>query len=58
MEIVIPFMIHPAEYVFQTDDAVLSVFNKMTRINESKRLTKNISCKYEYKFNGRKCNSN
>ena len=51
-------MIHPAEYVFQTDDVVLSVFNKMTRINESKALTKNISRKYKYKFNGRKCNSN
>ena len=58
MEIVILFMVHPAEYVFQTDDVVLSVFNKMTRINESKTLTKNISCKYKYKFNGRKCNSN
>ena len=51
-------MIHPAEYVFQTDDVVLIVFNKMTRINESKTLTKNISCKYKYKFNGRKCNPN
>ena len=40
MEIVILFMVHPAEYVFQTDDVVLSVFNKMTRINESKTLTK------------------
>ena len=27
-------------------------------INESKTLTKHISCKYECKFDGRKCNSN
>ena len=28
------------------------------RINESKTLTKDISCKCKYKCDGRKCNSN
>ena len=30
----------------------------ITRINESKILTKDISCKYKCKFDYRKCNSN
>ena len=30
----------------------------LTGINESKILTKHISCKCKCKFNGRKCNSN
>ena len=30
----------------------------ITRINESKTLTKHISCEYQSKFDGRKCNSN
>ena len=30
----------------------------LTGINESKILTKPISCKCKCKFNGRKCNSN
>ena len=29
-----------------------------TRMNESKILTKHISCECKYKFEGRKCNSN
>ena len=30
----------------------------ITEINESKTLTKHISCKYKCKFDGRKCNLN
>ena len=42
----------------KTEDLNLSVFNMITGINESKMLTKHISCKYECKLDGRKCNSN
>ena len=30
----------------------------ITRINESKKLTKHISCQCKFKFDGIKCNSN
>ena len=33
------------------------MFNIITRINESKTLTKHISCECKCKFDGRKCNS-
>ena len=39
-------------------DVNLSIFNIITRLNESKTLTKHISCKCKCKFDGRKCNSN
>ena len=42
----------------QTRDFNLSVFNMITGINESKTLTKHISCECKCKFDGRKCNSN
>ena len=42
----------------KTEDLNLSVFNMITRINESKTLTKHISCECKYKFDGRKCDSN
>ena len=42
----------------KTEDLNLKVFNKITGINESKILTKHISCKCKYMFDGRKCNSN
>ena len=32
----------------------LNVFNMITRINEAKILTKNISCDYNCKFDGKK----
>ena len=38
-------------------DSNLSVFNMITRINELKTLTKHISCKCKFKFDGRKYNS-
>ena len=37
---------------------MLNIFNKITRINDSKSLTKHISCNCKCKFDGRKCNSN
>ena len=39
-------------------DLNLNVFNIITGVNVSKILTKHISCKFECKFDGRKCNSN
>ena len=33
-----------------------NVFNIITWINESKTLTKHISCEFNYKFDGRNCN--
>ena len=41
----------------KTEDLNLSVFNIITRINESKTLTKHISCECKCKFDGRNCNS-
>ena len=41
----------------KTEDLNLSVFNVITRINESKSLTKHISCEYKCRFDRRKCNS-
>ena len=35
----------------------LSVFNMITGINESKALTKHMSCECKWKFDGKKCNS-
>ena len=40
------------------EDLNLNTFNMITGINESKLLTKHLSCKCKCKFNGRKCNSN
>ena len=40
------------------EDLNLSVLNMITGINESKTLTKHISCKFKCRFHGRKCNSN
>ena len=41
----------------KTEDLNLSVFNMITGINESKTLTKHISCECKCKFDGRNCNS-
>ena len=41
----------------KTEDSNLSVFNMITGINESKTLTKHISCECKCKFDGRSCNS-
>ena len=40
----------------KTEDLNLSVFNMITGINESKTLTKHISCKCKCKFDGRSSN--
>ena len=42
----------------KTEDLNIHVFNLITKKNESKLLTKDISCKCKCKFVGRKCNSN
>ena len=42
----------------KTEDQNLSVFNKITEINESKTLTKHISCECTSNFDSRKRNSN
>ena len=42
----------------RTEDLDLSLCNMITRINESKILTRHISCKCKCKFDGRKYNSN
>ena len=42
----------------KTEDLNLSVFNMITGINESKTLTKHISCECKCKFDERKCNLN
>ena len=41
----------------KAEDLNLSVFNMITGINESKILTKDISCECKCKLDGRKCNS-
>ena len=41
----------------KTEDLNLSVFNMITGINESKTLTKHISCECKCRFDRRKCNS-
>ena len=41
----------------KTEDLNLSAFNMITGINESKTLTKHMSCECKCKFDGRKCNS-
>ena len=42
----------------KTGDLNLSIFNMVVGINQSKTLTKHISCKCECKFDDTKCNSN
>ena len=42
----------------KTENLNLSVFNMFIGINESKILTKHISCKCKCQFDGIKCNSN
>ena len=51
-------MIHEVCILNKTEDLNLSVFNFITGINESKTLTKHISCECECKFDGTECNSN
>ena len=42
----------------KAEDLNLSVFKMITGKNDSKILTKEISCECKCKFDGRKCNSN
>ena len=41
----------------KTQDLNLSVLNMIAGINESKILTKHISCKCKYRFDEKECNS-
>ena len=41
----------------KTENLHLSVFYMITGINESKTLTKHLSCECKCKFDGKKCNS-
>ena len=41
----------------KTEDLNLCVFNMITGINESKTLTKHISCESKWRFDESKCNS-
>ena len=41
----------------KTEDLNLSVFIMVSRINELKTITKQISCECKCRFDGRKCNS-
>ena len=41
----------------KTEDLNLRVFNMIAGINESKTLTKHISCECKCRFDGKKCNS-
>ena len=42
----------------KTEGLNLSIFNKIVNVNESKLLTKHISCECKCKLDGTKCNSN
>ena len=55
LEVVILLMTYLIKYVFQIK---LSMFNMIKGINESKTLTKHISCECKCKFDRRKCKSN
>ena len=46
------FILHKTEHLN------INVFNMITEINESKIVTKHISCECKFEFDGRKCNSN
>ena len=51
-------MICPIKYVIHTADLKLSVFNMITKTNESKTLIKYISSEWKCKIDERKCNFN
>ena len=52
------WMIFLIKYVLnKTEDLNLSLFNMITGTNESKTLTKDISCICKCRLDGRKCNS-
>ena len=46
------FILHKTEHLN------INVFNMIAEINESKIVTKHISCECKFEFDGRKCNSN
>ena len=59
IEVVILLTICPGIRVLsKLEDVNLSVSNTLTRINESKTLTKHVRCECKDKFDGRKFKSN
>ena len=58
LEVVILLMAYLIKRVpSKIENLNLSVFNMITGINESKALTKHMSCECKCKFDGKKCNS-
>ena len=58
LEVVILLMAYLIKCVpSKIENLNLSVFNMITGINESKALTKHMSCQCKCKFDGKKCNS-
>ena len=58
LEVVILLMAYLIKCVpSKIENLNLSVFNMITGINESKALTKHMSCECKCKFDGKKCNS-
>ena len=47
-------MLYLIKSVFQTEDLNIHVFDMITEKTESNNLTKDISCKYKFKFDGKK----
>ena len=43
---------------YKAEDLTLSKFSMITWVDESKELTKHVSCECKCKFDGRQCNSN
>ena len=61
LEVAIPLIIYLKSTVCapnKTEALNLPVFNMIIGINDSKTLTKQISCECKCNFNGTKCNSN
>ena len=49
---------HKVSILNKTEDLNLSVFNMIKDINQSRTLTKHLSCDYKCRFDGKKINSN
>ena len=54
LEITLNYLSNKLCVPIKTEDLNLNVFNKITGINESKTLAKDISCEYKCKPDGRK----
>ena len=45
-------------FQIKKEDLNMHIFNMITGINKLKIFANYVSCKYKYKFDGKKCNSN